>query len=133
MKSELSEAEDERKKTLLESLAWVLENGFATASDRQRRLIQYLVAEELEGRGDRLKAISIAIDVLGRSADFDLKLTASYASKRGVSARPWIFITRPMARMIQCGSNSRGAVTVPNSNGVPKDHRFGRRNAFGWS
>jgi adenylate cyclase len=56
---------------LLESLATVLENGLATASDRQRRLIQYLVTEELEGRGDRLKAISIATDVLGRSADFN--------------------------------------------------------------
>ena len=59
------------KKTLLESLATVLEHGLATASDRQRRLIQYLVTEELEGRGDRLKAISIATDVLGRSADFN--------------------------------------------------------------
>jgi adenylate cyclase len=71
MKSELPEAEDQRKKKLLESLARVLENGVATASDRQRRLIQYLVTEELEGRGDRLKAFSIATNVLGRSADFD--------------------------------------------------------------
>jgi hypothetical protein len=55
----------------LESLARVLKNGLATASDRERRLIQYLVTEELEGRGDRLKAFSIATDVLGRSADFD--------------------------------------------------------------
>jgi hypothetical protein len=67
----LLEAGGEPKKTLLESLATVLENGLATASDRQRRLIQYLVTEELEGRGDRLKAISIATDVLGRSADFN--------------------------------------------------------------
>jgi len=43
----------------------------ATDSDRQRRLIQYLVTEELEGRGHRLKAVSIATDVFGRSADFD--------------------------------------------------------------
>jgi hypothetical protein len=59
------------QKTLLESLATVLEHGLAMASDRQRRLIQYLVTEELEGRGDRLKAISIATDVLGRPADFN--------------------------------------------------------------
>lgn len=66
-------AENERKMHSFESLARVLRNGLATASDRERRLIQYLVTEELEGRGDRLKAFSIATDVLGRSADFDPK------------------------------------------------------------
>jgi adenylate cyclase len=71
MRSEPSETENERKRQSLESLARVLKNGLATASDRQRRLIQYLATEELEGRGDRLKAVSIAYDVLGRSADFD--------------------------------------------------------------
>jgi adenylate cyclase len=65
------QTENERELQSLESLARVLKNGLATASDRQRRLIQYLVTEELEGRGDRLKAVSIASDVFGRSADFD--------------------------------------------------------------
>src|SRR5262245_59076968 len=71
MRSEPPETENERKMQSLDSLARVLKNGLATASDRQRRLIQYLATEELEGRGDRLKAVSIATDVLGRSADFD--------------------------------------------------------------
>ena len=65
------QTENERKLQSLESLARVLKNGLATNSDRQRRLIQYLVTEELEGRGHRLKAVSIATDVFGRSADFD--------------------------------------------------------------
>jgi adenylate cyclase len=65
------QTENERKLQSLESLARVLKNGLATDSDRQRRLIQYLVTEELEGRGHRLKAVSIATDVFGRSADFD--------------------------------------------------------------
>src|SRR5262249_31679338 len=71
MKAEAPETENERKMQALDSLARILKNGLATASDRQRRLIQYLATEELEGRGDRLKAISIATEVLGRSADFD--------------------------------------------------------------
>jgi hypothetical protein len=71
MKFEPPETENERKMQALDSLARVLKNGLATASDRQRRLIQYLATEELEGRGDRLKAVSIATDVLGRSVDFD--------------------------------------------------------------
>ncbi len=65
------QTENERKSQSLESLARVLKNGLATASDRQRRLVQYLVTEELEGRGDHLKAVSIASVVFGRSADFD--------------------------------------------------------------
>lgn len=64
------QTENERLQSL-DSLARVLKNGLATDSDRQRRLIQYLVTEELEGRGHRLKAVSIATDVFGRSADFD--------------------------------------------------------------
>jgi adenylate cyclase len=71
MKSQLPETENERKIHSLESLARLLKEGLGTASDRQRRLVQYLVTEEVEGRGDRVKAVSIAIDVLGRSADFD--------------------------------------------------------------
>lgn len=35
------------------------------------RLLQYLVEETLGGRGDRIKAYSIAVDGLGRPSDFD--------------------------------------------------------------
>ena len=36
-----------------------------------RRLLEFLVAETLAGRGDGLKAYSVAVDGLGRSDDFD--------------------------------------------------------------
>ncbi len=55
----------------LEALSRILATGFADASDRQRNLLAYLVREELAGRGDRLKAFSIAVDIFGRPADFD--------------------------------------------------------------
>ena len=40
---------------------------------RQRRcaLLDYLVNEELEGRGDRIKAFTIGVDVMGKGDDFD--------------------------------------------------------------
>ncbi|MEM1074593.1 MAG: hypothetical protein AAF665_12035 [Pseudomonadota bacterium] len=38
---------------------------------RRYDLLEYLVREELEGRGDHLKAYAIALDVLGRGPDFD--------------------------------------------------------------
>lgn len=42
-----------------------------------RHLLGYLVDETLAGRGDRLKAYSVAVDALGRNADFDAQ-TDSY-------------------------------------------------------
>lgn len=38
---------------------------------RRYELLDYLVREEIEGRGENLKAYAIALDVLGRGADFD--------------------------------------------------------------
>lgn len=38
-----------------------------------RRLLSYLVAQTLAGNGERLKAYTIAVDALGRDADFDAK------------------------------------------------------------
>lgn len=54
-----------------EVLARVQESKLFCASQRQSDLLAYLVNEEIEGRGDRLKSYSIAIDVFGRGADFD--------------------------------------------------------------
>src|SRR5215813_14233418 len=41
------------------------------ASARNRRFLQYVVEESLEGRADRIKAYSIATSVFGRDAGFD--------------------------------------------------------------
>ena len=56
---------------ILQALDRLIAQGLADSSDRQRNLLRYLVTEEVEGRGDRLKAFSIATDVFGRGADFD--------------------------------------------------------------
>ncbi|MBI1733385.1 MAG: protein kinase [Gammaproteobacteria bacterium] len=48
---------------------------FATAAQLQR-LLRYLVDETLAGRGHRLNQASIAIDVLGKGAEFDAALDA---------------------------------------------------------
>lgn len=52
-------------------LARIQESKLFVSSHRQSDLLVYLVNEELEGRGDRLKSYAIAIDVFGRGADFD--------------------------------------------------------------
>lgn len=43
----------------------------AKSSARQATLLRYLITEELEGRGDRIKAYSIAQDVFGKDVNFD--------------------------------------------------------------
>ena len=40
-------------------------------SARLRDLLEYLVSETVEGRGDKIKAVSIAIDLYGRDENFD--------------------------------------------------------------
>jgi hypothetical protein len=41
------------------------------ATDRERRFLGYVVEETLAGRGSRIKAYSIAVEVFGRNAAFD--------------------------------------------------------------
>ena len=48
-------------------------SGHLGRGDRRSGLLRYVVAEELAGRGDRISGYSIAIDVFGRSEDFDPK------------------------------------------------------------
>jgi len=43
------------------------------AGPRGRRFLRYVVEEELAGRGDRIKAFAVAVDVLGRPVDFNSK------------------------------------------------------------
>jgi len=40
-------------------------------TERNKRFLEYVVRETLCGRGDRIKAYSIAVDVFGRPANFD--------------------------------------------------------------
>lgn len=63
--------ESETKLAVLEELHRAFDRGLDGASERQRSLLVHLVTEELEGRGKRIKAYSIATEVLGRPKDFD--------------------------------------------------------------
>jgi adenylate cyclase len=56
---------------VLEALHRLAGSKALAGSGRQRALLQYLVTEEVQGRGERLKAYAIATKVLDRPADFD--------------------------------------------------------------
>ena len=52
-------------------LACVLDSPDFIVPERARRFLSYIVGEALAGRADRIKAFSIATDVLGRGSSFD--------------------------------------------------------------
>ena len=54
-----------------ETLERLLASETFGRSERARRLLRYLVEREQAGEGDRLKGLSIAMDVFGKDGDFD--------------------------------------------------------------
>ena len=58
------------------ALERVVAEGLADSSERQKRLLRFIVTEEIEGRGDRLKAYAIATQVFDRPAEFDAQQDA---------------------------------------------------------
>ncbi|WP_246672036.1 MULTISPECIES: hypothetical protein [unclassified Mesorhizobium] len=52
-------------------LARILSSADFQATDRERRFLSYAVDETLAGRGDRIKAYSIAVEVFDRGSSFD--------------------------------------------------------------
>ncbi|MEZ5873170.1 MAG: hypothetical protein R3D32_15265 [Nitratireductor sp.] len=61
----------ERKSSIGQALARILASRNFEKSERARDLLKFVVEEELAGRGDRLKAFTIAVDVFGKDASFD--------------------------------------------------------------
>lgn len=55
----------------LAELNRLLEDPKFNASDRNKRFLKYISDEYFAGRGDSVKAFTIAVDVFGRSSDFD--------------------------------------------------------------
>ena len=53
------------------TLERILASRILAASPRQQALLRHIIIETLEGRGDRLKEFSLAVDVFGRSSAFD--------------------------------------------------------------
>jgi len=67
----MSDIAEPSAKDVRAELARVLSSDAFDASDRRRRLLEYLVEEMLAGRGERLKGYTIGVEALGESEDFD--------------------------------------------------------------
>ncbi|MGX5806414.1 hypothetical protein ACWGS9_35555, partial [Bradyrhizobium sp. Arg314] len=52
-------------------LALILGSADFDATGREHRFLSYVVEEALSGRGDRIKAYTVAVEVFGRGQSFD--------------------------------------------------------------
>ena len=60
-----------QQKEAADAVDRIIESGALGSGARLPALLNYVVSKELDGKGDQIKAYSIAIDVLGRPDDFD--------------------------------------------------------------
>jgi len=91
------------------------------ASERNRRFLEYVVEETLEGRADRIKAYSIATSVFGRNDSFDPQQDAIVRIEAGRVRRSLehyyltsgkgdsLRITIPVGSYVPCFSRADGA------------------------
>ena len=66
-----AEKDEQYREQILSCLGHLVDSGALGEKSRLRQLLRYLVVEEIEGRGERLKAYTIATDVFSRGPDFD--------------------------------------------------------------
>jgi hypothetical protein len=67
----LSEAD---RKAVREHLDRILASGPFSQSRRRQRFLEYIVTEALEGRGERLKGYTVAVEVFDRPESFDANI-----------------------------------------------------------
>src|ERR1700761_3910228 len=59
------------KEDILSALDKMLEDRRLLVSARNKQFLRFVVKEVLAGRGNRIKAYTVAVDVFGRPANFD--------------------------------------------------------------
>ncbi|UVC08870.1 hypothetical protein IHQ71_27765 [Rhizobium sp. TH2] len=84
------------------------------ATEREHRFLAYIVEEALQGRGDRIKAYSIAVEVFGREASFDAQHDPIVRIAAG-------HLRRAIERYYLTGGNAdRVRINIPKGSYVPQ-------------
>src|SRR5215208_3121447 len=92
----------------------ILGHSAFDASDRMRAFLAYVVEEALAGRGDRIKAFSIAQDVFGKDASFDAHSDPLVRVEPG-------HLRRSLERYyLTAGSTDPIVIEIPKGRYVPK-------------
>ena len=88
------------------------------APDRAQRFLTYVIEEALQGRADRIKAYSVAIEVFGRDATFDAQNDPVVRIEAGR-------VRRALERYyLLAGQNNPILITMPKGGYVPVFTRF---------
>ncbi|WP_237216558.1 hypothetical protein [Falsiroseomonas oryziterrae] len=96
-----------------EELERILASGEFDASDRNRKFLSYVVDEALGGRGERIKAYTIATTVFGRSTDFDPQVDSIVRIEAGR-------LRRALERYYLTAGRADGVrITIPRGGYVP--------------
>lgn len=98
---------------ILEQLELILASPEFKVSDRIRRFLSYVTNETLAGRAERIKAYSIATEVLGRDSHFDLQNDPVVRIEAGR-------LRRAMERYyFVAGQSDRVLIEIPKGTYVP--------------
>jgi TolB-like protein/Tfp pilus assembly protein PilF len=91
----------------------ILKSADFEATARERRFLSHVVEESLAGRGDRIKAYSIAVEVFGRDASFDPQTDPIVRIEAG-------HLRRSLERYyLTAGQSDAIVITIPKGAYVP--------------
>jgi hypothetical protein len=99
------------QKAIREQLVRILNSGPFHQSQRRQRFLEYLVNEALAGRGERLKAYNVALEVFDRPETFDPAIDPSCGSRPPGCAISFANITEATANAMPFTSTYRRAHT----------------------
>ncbi|WP_192179787.1 hypothetical protein [Mesorhizobium amorphae] len=94
-------------------LGLIIDSADFDATGRERRFLSHVVEEVLSGRGDRIKAYSIAIEVFGRGESFDPQIDPIVRIEAG-------HLRRALERYyLTSGQTDPILITIPKGGYVP--------------
>ena len=96
-----------------DALAALLADPAFEATERNRKFLRFIVEETLAGRSDRLKSYTIAVDVFGRSADFD-------ASADGIVRTEAVRLRTALSRYYAVKADIDVRIDLPKGRYVPR-------------
>lgn len=131
---------EKKRVQILAHLEDLLESPAFAGSRRRQAFLRYVVQETLAGRGPAIKETNIAVDVFGRSNDFDaqtasvVRVTAAEVRKRlaqayeaGLPGNLHIELPlggyQPSFQFLPVGETQEGSVSAPAAGGAWRRNR----------
>lgn len=139
------------REDVLDALEQICSSEYFSKAEQIRKFLCYVVRETLEGRADRIKAYSVAIEALGKAPDFDpsqdpiVRITANrlrsalakYYNETGNNHKVVIRLPRghyiPVFEFPETGDTAIGTPFVPRPRRAPLGNWRGRLGLPLWA